>query len=101
GSRRRQGSITRTGNRHARWILTEAAWNYRFQPRSSKQINARRRLVSEEVRTIAERAERRLHRRFQRLVERGKVSQKAITAVARELAGFVWAIAREEKLLAA
>jgi transposase len=101
GASRHQGGITKTGNRHARWILTEAAWNYRFCPRSSKTINARRRQVSESVRTIAERAERRLHRRFCRLTERGKVSQKAITAVARELVGFVWAIAQEEHLLAA
>jgi transposase len=100
GLSRRQGGITKTGNRHARWILTEAAWQYRFSPRVSKAINARRRLVSPPVKAIAERAEGRLHRRFRKLIER-KSSQKAITAVARELIGFVWAIAREEKLLAA
>ena len=101
GGARRQGGITRTGNRHARWVLVEAAWNYRFGPRASKRINARRRLVATGVRTIAERAEQRLHRRFRRLVDRGKSSQKAVTAVARELVGFVWAIAQEETLLAA
>jgi len=101
GGARRQGGITRTGNRHARWVLVEAAWNYRFGPCASKRINARRQLVAAGVRTIAERAEQRLSRRFRRLIDRGKSSQKAVTAVARELVGFVWAIAREEKLLVA
>jgi transposase len=101
GGTRRQGGITRTGNRHARWILVEAAWNYRFGPCASKRINARRQLVAGGVRTIAEKAEQRLHRRFRKLIDRGKSSQKAVTAVARELVGFVWAIAQEEKLLAA
>jgi len=99
GQTRRQGGITKTGNRHARWILTEAAWNYRFYPRGSKTIEARRRPVSARVRNIAERAEHRLHRRFDHLTKRGKDSRKAVTAVARELAGFVWAIAREEQKL--
>ncbi len=101
GTSRRQGGITHAGNRHARWILIEAAWNYRFGPRPSKAIAARRRQVAAGVRTIAEKAEDRLHRRFMRLTRRGKKSQAAVTAVARELVGFVWAIAREERLLAA
>jgi transposase len=101
GNTRRQGGITRTGNRHVRWILVEAAWNNRFGPRSSPRINARRKLVAPAVRVIAEKAEQRLHRRYRRLIDRGKCKQQAVTAVARELAGFVWAIAREENLLAA
>ncbi len=101
GGARRQGGITRTGNRHARWILVESAWNYRFGPCASQRINARRELVAPRVRTIAERAEQRLLRRFRRLIDRGKSSRKAVTAVARELVGFVWAIAQEEQLLAA
>jgi transposase len=101
GSSRRQGRITRAGNRHARWILIEAAWNYRFGPRPSRTIAARRRQVAQGVRMIAEKAEERLHRRFTRLTRRGKKSQAVVTAVARELVGFVWAIAREEKFLAA
>jgi|HubBroStandDraft_6_1064221.scaffolds.fasta_scaffold429944_1 transposase len=100
GETRWQGGITKAGNRHARWILTEAAWNYRFAPRPSKTINARRRLVSADVRSIAEKAEHRLHRRFERLTQRRKKSQKVATAVARELAGFVWAIAQQETALA-
>jgi transposase len=101
GGSRRQGGITHAGNRHARWILIEAAWSYRFGPRSSKTITARRRQVAPGVRAIAEKAEERLHRRFTRLTCRGKKSQAVVTAVARELVGFVWAIAREDKLLAA
>jgi transposase len=89
GGTRRQGGITRTGNRHARWILVEAAWNYRFRPCASKRIGARRQLVAAGVRTIAEKAEQRLARRFRKLIDRGKSSQKAVTAVARELVGFV------------
>ena len=65
------------------------------------QIHARRQRVAAGVRGIAERAEQRLLRRFRRLIDRGKSSQKAVTAVARELVGFVWAIAQEENLLAA
>lgn len=95
GQRRHQGRITRTGNSHARRILTEAAWNYRFCPRPSRAIVKRRESLSREVVAIAEKAEQRLSRRYQHLVNRGKSSPKAVTAVARELAGFVWAIARE------
>ena len=101
GGSRQQGGITRTGNRHARWVLVEAAWNYRFGPCASQRINARRALVAAGVRTIAQRAEQRLSRRFRRLIDRGKSSQKTVTAVARELVGFVWAIAQEDQLLAA
>ncbi len=94
GGSRRQGAITRTGNAHVRHILVEAAWHYRCRPRGSKAIEARRRAVSPEVRAIAEKAEQRLYRRFQRLTSRGKKSQQVVTAVARELIGFVWAIAQ-------
>ena len=97
----RRGRITRTGNQHARRILIEAAWNYRFGPRETKAIAARRQHVSPEVRSIARRAEQRLCGRYRRLVARGKPTQKVVTALARELAGFVWAIAQEKQLLAA
>jgi transposase len=101
GQRRHQGRITRTGNGHVRRILVEAGWNYRFRPRASKAIRQRRDKVSATVREIAEKAEERLCRRYQALVARGKESRKAVMAVARELAGFVWAIAREVKSPAA
>lgn len=95
GQRRRQGRITRTGNGHVRRILTEASWNYRFRPRPSRAIRKRRELLPAEVVAIAEKAERRLSCRYQHLTQKGKASQKVVTAVARELAGFVWAIAQE------
>jgi transposase len=100
GGSRRQGRITRTGNTHVRRILVEAAWHYQRQPRMSKAIRLRNDLVSGPVRVIAWKAQQRLHKRLVRLKEKGKPATRAVTAVARELAGFVWAIARQEVLLA-
>lgn len=100
GGSRRQGRITRTGNGHVRRILVEAAWHYRRLPRMSKAIRERNARVSAGVRGIAWKAQLRLHKRMNRLLGRGKPSNQAVIAVARELAGFVWAIAREEVLLA-
>jgi len=101
GARRHQGGITKTGNKHLRRIVVETAWNYRFRPRHSKSIEARRAKASPQVRAIAEKAERRLCRRFDRLQQKGKLSKQVVTAVARELLGFVWAIAQEKNLVAA
>jgi transposase len=100
GGSRRQGRITRTGNSHVRRILIEAAWHYRRQARMSKAIRERNEKVSAPVRAIAWKAQKRLHKRLHRLLERGKPAPRAVAAVARELVGFVWAIAREEVLLA-
>ena len=100
GGSRRQGRITRTGNGHVRRILVESAWHYRRQPRLSKAIRERNDRVSAGVRAIAWEAQQRLHKRLFRLTGNGKPATRAVTAVARELAGFVWAIAREEVLLA-
>jgi len=92
GSQRRQGAITRTGNAHLRRVLVEAAWHYRHGPSPSLAIRKRRDGQPELVRTIARRADSRLHGKFRRLTARGKRSTEAAVAVARELAGFVWAI---------
>jgi transposase len=100
GPNRQQGPITRTGNTHVRRLLVESAWHYRRQPRISKALRERSVGVSPAVCAIAWKAQKRLHNRLQRLLGRGKNPAEAITAVARELAGFVWAIAREEKLMA-
>jgi transposase len=100
GGSRRQGRITRTGNGHVRRTLVESAWHYRRQPRMSKAIRVRNDRVSAAVRAIAWEAQQRLHKRLTRLTGRGMPSTRAVTAVARELAGFVWAIAREEVLVA-
>ena len=99
GETRRQGRITRTGNTHVRRILVEAAWSYRYRPRLTKVIAARQKDVAPAVRAIAWKAQQRLHRRYVRLLSRGKSKQQVVTAVARELAGFVWAIARQDALL--
>jgi transposase len=100
GGSRRQGRITRTGNGHVRRILVESAWHYRRQPRLSKAIRERNERVAPAVRVIAWKAQQRLHKRLGRLLGRGMPAPRAVTAVARELVGFVWAIAREEVLLA-
>jgi transposase len=100
GGSRRQGRITRTGNGHMRRILVETAWHYRRPPRMSQAIRVRNDRVSAPVRAIAWKAQQRLHKRLFRLTEKGKPPTMAVTAVARELVGFVWAIAREEVLLA-
>lgn len=99
GEGRRQGRITRTGNSHVRRILVEAAWAYRYRPALNAPLRKRSRGVADGVRRIAWRAQQRLCGRYSRLLARGKHTNKTITAVARELAGFVWAISREERLL--
>lgn len=101
GKKRRQGRITRTGNHHARWVLVEAAWSYRFSPKNSPEIRKRNEPLAPEVRRIAWKAQLRLHRKYVRLLARGKNKQQAMTAVARELVGFMWAISRQPELLAA
>jgi transposase len=100
GESRRQGRITRTGNHNARWVVVEAAWSYRFSPKMSAQIRKRNEAVSAEVRQIAWKAQQRLYRKYVRLLARGKNKQQAMTAVARELLGFMWAISREPKRIA-
>lgn len=95
GLSRRQGDITRMGNTHARRILVEAAWQYRFRARVTQAIVARAREAPESVRQIAWKAQKRLCGRYRRLSDRGKPTTVVTTAVARELAGFVWAIARQ------
>jgi len=93
GATRRQGSITKTGNGHARRLLIEAAWQQRRPPRQSQRLRAARAAAAPAVRERAALAERRLHRRWQRFDERGKRSTVAAVAVARELAGWCWSLA--------
>lgn len=92
GDRRRQGGITKTGNAHLRRVLVEAAWHYRHRPSLSPILQRRRANQPLPVLSIARKAEIRLHRKYQRLIARGKRSTQAVVAVARELSGFVWAI---------
>jgi hypothetical protein len=92
GGARTQGGITKCGNAHCRRVLTEAAWQYRLTPKVSEAMQKRQQGQSKEVRLIAWKAQQRLHQRFRQLGAKKK-SVIAATAVARELAGFVWAIA--------
>ncbi len=90
GQRRRLGAITKTGNSHVRRLLIEASWNYRHPPRVGT-LARRRQGQPARVVALADRAMQRLYRRYLRLTARGVPPQKAVTAVARELTGFVWA----------
>lgn len=94
--KRVQGGITKCGNAHCRRVLTEAAWHYRLKPLVSEAMQKRQEQQKKAVRLIAWKAQQRLHRRFKQLAVRKK-SVVAVTAVARELVGFVWAIACQVK----
>jgi len=94
GDSRRRGRITKTGNAHVRRALVESAWSYRFRPALSRAIRERAQEASPQVQSIAWKAQQRLHRRYARMMSRGVSKQKTVTAIARELAGFVWAIGR-------
>lgn len=93
GESRRQGAITKTGSGYARRLLVEAAWHYLPRPNEGPTIAARRVGQPDHVIQIALRAERRLHRLYQRLRARGKPDNVTTVAVARELACFLWAAA--------
>jgi transposase len=95
GERVRRGSISKAGNSHLRRIVTEAAWSYRHRPNVGPTLSARQSGQSEAVKAIAWRAQHRLYARYRALLGRGKSKQKAITAVGRELLGFIWAVGCE------
>jgi transposase len=97
GGQRRQGSITKAGNSSARRALVEAAWAYRHPARVSWEIARRHTGLGKSVTDIAWKAQLRLCARYRRLSARGLNRKKIIVAIARELSGFVWAIARETK----
>jgi transposase len=98
GERRRQGSITKTGNAHVRRLLVEAAWSAGRRPQVGPRLARRQQGADPLVHARAWRCQRRLHRRWRRMAARGKPRQKIVVACARELAGFVWAIATEQPL---
>lgn len=95
GPKRRQGSITKAGNSVARRMLVEVAWHYQHSPRVSPIIATRQDQLPKEITDIAWKAQLRLNAKFKRLVARRVMKTKAVVAVARELAGFVWAIGCE------
>jgi transposase len=94
GDRQRRGAITKAGNGHARKLLIEASWHARHKSTIPIALRERRRGQPPEIIALADVAQQRLHRRFWRLVQRGKPTTVAATAVARELTGFVWAALR-------
>jgi len=95
GAKRAHGAITKTGNAHLRRVLVEAAWHYRHRPFVGRELQRRQRGAPPPAIAHAWAAQQRLHRRYHRFAARGKPSQQIITAVARELTGFVWAVLRQ------
>jgi len=95
GNTVRRGSITRTGNGHVRRVLIEAAWAYRMQARKTITILKRQEDLSKSICDISWKAQTRLCTRYRRLYAKGKSKQAAITAIARELSAFLWAIDKE------
>jgi transposase len=91
----RRGPITKSGNRRARRMLVESAWSYQHPPRVGKDKQEKVAAAPRAVREIAWKAQCRLYRRYRALLGKGRLKTVAITAVARELAGFIWAVARE------
>ena len=89
GDKRRQGGITKAGNSHLRKLLIEAAWHYRSYHSTSRALVERRKEVAPQIISYANRAGRRLNRKYLRLLHRGKRSQVAVAATGRELAGFL------------
>ena len=92
-----RGGITKTGNGHLRRVLVEAAWAYQHRPNVTGFLLRRQKNLdlSEEVKKIAWKAQQRLHKRYQALAARDKNKNQIVTAVGRELLGFIWAIAIE------
>ena len=91
----KRGGITKTGNRRARRLLVECAWSYQHPPRVGRKKQEKVAAAPVAVREIAWKAQVRLSARYRALTRRGKLKTVAVTAVARELAGFIWAISRE------
>lgn len=95
GNRVQRGGITKTGNSHLRRVLVEAAWAYQYRPNVTGFLLRRQKnlALSEEVKKIAWKAQQRLHKRYKAFAARGKNKNQIVTALGRELLGFIWAIA--------
>ena len=98
GQRRRLGGITKTGNTHARKALIESAWAYRLPARVSRTIRKRQENQPDEIVAISWQAQLRLCNRYRILMAAGKCKQQTVAAIARELVGYVWAIAQEVRV---
>jgi transposase len=99
GERRRQGSITKAGNAHARRALVEGAWAYRYPAKVSRHLQLRLEQLPKPIQDISWKAQVRLCTRFRRLMARGKHPNQVVVAIARELAGLMWAMAKELPLI--
>ena len=93
GSRRQQGPITKSGNGHARRILVESAWSYRFPARQTMHLKRKAAPAPEQAKAIAWKAQKRLCGRYRSLTQAGKNTKLVCVAIARELVGFIWDIA--------
>jgi transposase len=96
GPHQRLGGISRCGNSHQRWLLSECAEHYALPPKISKELSRRQEGQSEQVRALSWKAQNRLHLRFMKLLGRRLQRNKAKIAIARELCGFVWAVLRTQ-----
>ncbi len=96
GKRRRQGAITLTGNSHARRMLVESAWSYRFPARQTMHLKRKAVNASQQAKAIAWRAQKRLCGRYRSLIQAGKNQKLVCVAIARELVGFIWDVVRHE-----
>jgi transposase len=95
GERRRQGSITKAGHTHARRALVEGAWAYRYPAKVSRHLQLRLEKQPKAIQDLSWKAQVRLCKRYRRLMARGKHANQVVVAIARELAGFIWAIAQQ------
>jgi len=95
GARRRQGSMTKAGNTHARRALVEGAWAYRYPAHVSRHLQLRLAQPPKAIQDISWKAQVRLCTRYRKLLARGKHANQVVVAIARELIGFMWAIAQE------
>lgn len=92
GGQTKRGAITKTGNAHLRRVIIESAWAYRHRPTLYGALRKRQEGLDDEVKAIAWKAQQRLNEKYGRMAGRGKVKQQIVTAVGRELLGFIWAI---------
>ena len=99
GDKKKKGAITKTGNQHARRVLVEAGWAYRFPAKVSKEMQKRQEHLPLPIRDIAWKAQLRLTKRFKTMANNGKLRNVIVVAMAREIAAFMWAIAQEVPIL--
>jgi transposase len=93
GNRIQRGGITKTGNAHLRRVIMEAAWAYQHRPSVGDALRKRQQGLDQEIKEISWKAQSRLHMRYKKMSARGKNKNQIVTAIGRELLGFIWAVA--------